>query len=68
MRLATEIKGEWHQLKGMLKQKWGDLTNDDLEKTEGEKERLIGLLMKKYDMSHEIATKELSRYWPDLQN
>ena len=36
------LKGQWHQLKGRVKQAWGDLTDDDLARTEGNWDQLVG--------------------------
>ena len=38
---TTELKGNWHEQKGKLKQKFATLTDDDLTFTEGEKEEMI---------------------------
>jgi uncharacterized protein YjbJ (UPF0337 family) len=42
-----KLKGDWNQLKGSLKQKFGELTDDDLLYTEGEEDELLGRLQKK---------------------
>jgi uncharacterized protein YjbJ (UPF0337 family) len=39
-----QLKGEWNQLKGKLKEKWGDLTDDDLDRISGQKDQLLGRL------------------------
>ena len=36
------IKGKWEQLKGKAKEKWGELTNDDLDIIEGKRDQLAG--------------------------
>ena len=36
------IKGKWSELKGTVKQKWGDLTDDDLLEIEGNRDKLVG--------------------------
>ena len=36
------LKGQWKQLKGRVKQAWGDLTDDDLARTEGNWDQLVG--------------------------
>ena len=43
----TEIKGEWNILRGALKQKWGQLTDDDLQYSEGQLEELMGRIQKR---------------------
>ena len=42
------IKGKWEQLKGKAKEKWGELTNDDLEIIEGKRDQLAGKLQERY--------------------
>ena len=44
---STEIKGNWEQLKGKLKQKYADLTDDDLLYEEGKEQEMWGRLQKK---------------------
>jgi uncharacterized protein YjbJ (UPF0337 family) len=41
------IKGNWNEIKGRLKQKWGELTDDDLTYEEGRDNELIGKIQKK---------------------
>ncbi len=51
-----EFKGEWHELKGKLRQKFAELTDNDLDYAEGQEEELLGHLQKKLGKSQqEIA-------------
>ena len=51
-----QIKGEWHDLKGKLRQKFADLTDNDLDYAEGQEEEFLGHLQKKLGKSQdEIA-------------
>jgi uncharacterized protein YjbJ (UPF0337 family) len=43
----TEMKGSWNELKGKLKQQYGNLTDDDLAFAEGKEDELLGRLQKK---------------------
>ncbi|MFD2034563.1 CsbD family protein, partial [Belliella marina] len=45
--LEDKIKGNWNEIKGKLKQKYGELTDDDLVYAEGESEELLGKIQKK---------------------
>ena len=45
--LKDQMKGNWNELKGKLKQKYGDLTDDDLTYTEGKEDEMLGKLQKK---------------------
>jgi len=42
-----ELKGRWNELKGKLKQRYGELTDDDLKYEEGKEDELIGIIQKK---------------------
>ncbi|NLS94726.1 MAG: CsbD family protein [Planctomycetaceae bacterium] len=41
------IEGSWNQVKGKLRERWGQITDDDLEKARGNVERLVGLIQEK---------------------
>ena len=43
-----QVKGNWKQLKGKVREKWGLLTDDDLEQIGGHKDRLFGKIQEKY--------------------
>jgi uncharacterized protein YjbJ (UPF0337 family) len=43
-----QVRGNWNQLKGKVREKWGLLTNDDLEHIAGHKDRLIGKIQERY--------------------
>jgi uncharacterized protein YjbJ (UPF0337 family) len=42
-----EWKGSWNELKGVLKEAWGDLTDDDLDVAEGQTQELFGRVQRK---------------------
>ena len=51
-----QFKGDWHELKGKLRQKFADLTDNDLDYAEGQEEGFLGHLQKKLGKSQdEIA-------------
>lgn len=43
-----QVKGNWKQVKGKVREKWGLLTDDDLEHIAGHKDRLFGKIQEKY--------------------
>lgn len=55
------IKGNWNQLKGKLKQKYADLTDDDLTYAEGKGDELLGRLQKKTGKSKEELKAEIEK-------
>lgn len=54
------IKGNWNEIKGKLKQKYSELTDDDLSFTEGKEDELIGRLQKKLGRTKDEIKKELA--------
>jgi uncharacterized protein YjbJ (UPF0337 family) len=48
-----EIKGDWNILKGNLKQKWAQLTDDDLQYLDGQQDELIGRIQKRTGQTRE---------------
>ncbi|WP_447593815.1 CsbD family protein [Aquipseudomonas campi] len=53
------IKGKWKQLSGRIKERWGNLTDDDLGVAEGHSEYLAGKLQERYGWTKEKAQQEL---------
>lgn len=60
------VKGNWKQLKGEVQKQWGELTDDDLGKIEGSREKLIGIVQEKYGISQEEAERQVEN-WEDSQ-
>lgn len=44
----NQVEGNWTQFKGTMKQKWGDLTDDDLREMEGRRDRIVGKIQERY--------------------
>lgn len=61
------VAGKWKQIAGKAKAMWGDLTDNELEKVEGDAERLAGLLQEKYGKTREQAEKEVKNFFDDNQ-
>ena len=43
-----QAAGRWHEIRGRVKQKWGDLTDDEIAQVEGKLESLAGTIQQKY--------------------
>ena len=52
-----EVGGKWSQVKGSIRQKWGNLTDDDLEYIAGSRDKFIGKLQERYGFGKEQAQK-----------
>ncbi len=55
------FEGKWKEMRGQVKEWWGDLTDDELDKTGGKAEQLVGLLQQKYGYTKEYAETEFER-------
>ena len=54
-----QVKGAWNEVKGKLKQKYGQLTDDDLKFAEGKEDELYGRLQQRLGKSKEEIKREL---------
>jgi uncharacterized protein YjbJ (UPF0337 family) len=54
------LKGKWNQLKGKVKEEWGDLTDDDMKEIEGKKDVLAGKLQERYGLAKDDAEKKMN--------
>ena len=61
-----KIKGQWKQLRGKLKARWGKLTDDDLQVADGNTEYLVGKLQERYGMAKDAAKKQVQAFDEDL--
>jgi uncharacterized protein YjbJ (UPF0337 family) len=62
------MKGKWKQLRGQIQQKWGDLTNDDLDRIEGTQTEFEGLLQERYGYTKERAKQEVNDFMRAAEN
>jgi uncharacterized protein YjbJ (UPF0337 family) len=58
------IEGNWKQFSGKVKEKWGQLTDDDLAQANGNREQLEGILQKRYGYAKDKAKQEVDS-WSD---
>lgn len=54
--------GKWKELKGKARQKWGALTDDDLDRVKGKRDELAGLIQQRYGKEREAVEKELAEW------
>jgi len=59
------FKGKWKEIKGSVKAKWGNLTDDDVTEVEGQSEKLVGILQTKYGYSKDKAQEEYNQFMDD---
>jgi len=57
-----QLAGQWRQLKGRVKEKWGKLTDDDLTTVEGVYDRLAGKVQERYGIAKDKAEQEVDEF------
>ncbi|EAU46392.1 MULTISPECIES: CsbD family protein [Salipiger] len=57
------IQGKWKQLKGEAKSKWGELTDDDLDRAEGDRDKLVGVVQERYGLAKDEAEREVDEFY-----
>ncbi len=61
------LKGKWLQVRGDVKKTWGKLTDDDLTRIDGHKDKLIGMLQERYGYNRQRASQEYDRFNKELE-
>jgi len=56
------FQGKWKQLRGQIQQKWGDLTDSDLDRIKGGQAEFEGLLQERYGYTKERAKQEIESF------
>jgi len=56
------FQGKWKQLRGQIQQKWGDLTDSDLDRIKGGQAEFEGLLQERYGYTKERAKQEVESF------
>lgn len=60
------LEGKWNQVKGKVRQKWGELTDDDLTRIAGKRDELVGLVQERYGRSRAEAEREVNEFLSGL--
>jgi uncharacterized protein YjbJ (UPF0337 family) len=57
-----QIEGTWKQIKGAVKSQWGELTDDDLQQVDGNRDKLVGKIQERYGKTREEAEREVDSW------
>jgi uncharacterized protein YjbJ (UPF0337 family) len=57
-----QVEGKWTQYKGKVKEKWGKLTDDDLDVIAGKRDQLVGRIQERYGIAKEQVQKDVDEY------
>ena len=58
----NRVEGNWKQIKGSVKERWGKLTDDDLDVIAGRRDQLVGLIQKHYGVARDEAERQVQRF------
>ena len=61
------LEGKWKQLRGIVREKWGELTDDELDEIAGNSERLAGVLQEKYGYTQLEAERQIDEFLEDAK-
>lgn len=64
----TILEGKWKQFRGKVKEQWGRLTDDELDRIDGRRDQVVGLLQEKYGYSLERAEEEYDDFVDALED
>ena len=59
---SDQLQGKWKQIKGSVKERWGKLTDDDLNVIDGRQEQLIGRIQERYGIAKEAAQQQVNEW------
>lgn len=58
----NQVEGNWKQFKGKVKEKWSELTDDELDQIAGKRDILIGKIQEKYGIAQDEAEKRIKEF------
>lgn len=61
-----QIEGKWKQYMGKAREKWGELTDDDLDRVAGKRDQMVGLVQQKYGTVKADAEREVDDWFRTL--
>jgi uncharacterized protein YjbJ (UPF0337 family) len=58
----NQVQGNWKQFTGKVREKWGDITDDDLDRIAGKRDVLVGHIQEKYGIAQKEAEKQVKEW------
>ena len=62
-----QVIGNWKQFKGSVKERWGELTDDEVDEVAGERQQLEGKIQERYGIAREEASRQIDEWLADLR-
>lgn len=63
----NQIAGNWKQFTGHIRERWGDLTDDEIEQISGKRDRLAGKIQERYGIAQEEANRQIDDWAEKLK-
>lgn len=60
------LEGQWKQIKGQIKERWGELTDDEIDQIEGHRDQLVGKLQEKYGYTRQEAEDRVNAFMREM--
>lgn len=65
---SDQLEGKWKQVKGQVREKWGQLTDDDMHVIAGRRDQLVGRIQERYGIAKEQAAQEVDTFLRGLNS
>jgi uncharacterized protein YjbJ (UPF0337 family) len=59
---SDQLQGKWKQMKGSIKERWGKLTDDDVDIINGKNDQLVGRIQERYGIAKEEAQRQVDEW------
>jgi uncharacterized protein YjbJ (UPF0337 family) len=56
------LEGNWKQIRGSIREKWGELTDDELDQIAGKRDKLAGILQERYGYTQMEAERQIDEF------
>jgi uncharacterized protein YjbJ (UPF0337 family) len=63
-----QVEGKWKQYAGTVREKWGKLTDSDIEVIRGKRDQLVGAIQERYGIAKETAQEQVNEFLSTLQD
>lgn len=62
------LEGNWKQIRGSIREKWGELTDDELDQIAGKRDKLAGILQERYGYTQMEAERQIDDFLATWEN
>jgi len=61
------LEGKWKQLRGKVREEWGELTDDELDQIAGRRDQLVGKIQEKYGYTRDEAERQVNEFLDETE-